>query len=46
LETWREQERMVAARVLEQQREEEARDCVAEKKCGAASGASTWSLQR
>ena len=33
LETWREQERLVAARVLEQQREEEARDRSEEKKC-------------
>lgn len=36
LETWREQERLVAARVLEQQREEEARDRVEEKKCATA----------
>ena len=36
LETWREQERLVAARVLEQQREEEARDRTEEKKCVAA----------
>ena len=40
LETWREQERLVAARVLEQQREEEARDRTEEKKCGAAAAAS------
>ena len=36
LDTWREQERLVAARVLEQQREEEARDRTEEKKCVAS----------
>ena len=46
LETWREQERLVAARVLEQQREEEARDRVEEKKCGAGRSAAHARAQR
>ena len=46
LDTWREQERLVAARVLEQQREEEARDRTEEKKCGSGGVARACNVLR